>query len=429
MRWWPARRKQAAPPTALTSVADPALAEMFSFGAQDNFSGVYVSEMGIMGLSGVYRGVKLLSDTLGTAPLNTYQDSGTGERRPSTSIFDAPDGPDGLTPFEWKRQLVVHLKIHGNIFLLKHRTAAGAVARYEPIHPLRVAMIDPTLEQIRRGPMPRGGSWFDVRMDDMSLQRFDANDVLHIPGTQLAGKRGLSLVQIARNSMGTALAGDRAAARAFKNGAMISGIVSPESDVDGFDATGIRKELNNSVTGYENAGTLAVINRVLKFQPWTMTLADAQFLQSRQFSIEEQARWLGVPPHLLMQVDKQTSWGTGVEEQNRALAKSVLGPDAQLIAERCSRDFSPSTRFVEFDFAGLERSSPEKEISMLTDQWDADMLTLNEIRRYRNMPPIPGGNVVKSRWMKAAEPEPAPVEPAPDPDPDVEGDDDDQPAD
>ncbi|MDM4723405.1 phage portal protein [Micromonospora sp. WMMA1363] len=57
--------------------------------------------------------------------------------------------------------------------------------------------------------------------------------------------------------------------------------------------------------------SIAVVNRRLKFSPWTMSATDAQFLQSRQFSVEEVARWFGVPPHLLMQTERQTSWGRG----------------------------------------------------------------------------------------------------------------------
>jgi HK97 family phage portal protein len=119
-----------------------------------------------------------------------------------------------------------------------------------------------------------------------------------------------------------------------------------------------------------------------------MTAADAQFLQSRQFSIEEIARWTGVPPHLLMQTDKQTSWGTGVDEQNRGLAKFVLGHWAQRFEQRASRLLA-RPRWCEFEFAGLERPNFATEIDLLIKQVAAGILTVDEAREIRNLPPLP----------------------------------------
>lgn len=405
MRWWPRKRKAEpdAAPQALVSISDPAAAALLTFGSP-NFSGVTLSETGLLGLSGMYRALSLLSGTLGMLPLKTYQDDGAGDRQPSTSIFDNPGGDDGPTPFEWMRDLVLYHKIHGNCFSWKLRNAGGAVVALEHIHPLCVGVEKPSLEELRRARdgepdvLPAGGKWFTMTREDGSQVRTDKTDIMHIRGLSLDGLRGLSLVQLASNSLGTAVAGDRAAARIFSQGAMIAGIVSPKEDADGFDAVGIRNEINQSVSGYENAGTIAVVNRVLDFTPWTMTMQDAQFLQSRQFSIEEISRWTGVPPHLLMQTEKQTSWGTGVEQQNTGMSRTVLGPDANLYEQTFSREVKPKSRFVEFDFAGLERPSPEKEIELVIAQWDADLLTLNEVRKIRNMPPIPGGDVVKTVW-------------------------------
>jgi HK97 family phage portal protein len=119
-----------------------------------------------------------------------------------------------------------------------------------------------------------------------------------------------------------------------------------------------------------------------------MTAQQAQFLESRQFQIEEISRWTGVPPHLLMQTDKQTSWGTGVDEQNRGLSKFVLGHWAQRFEQRASRLLA-RPRWCEFDFAGLERPNFAVEIDLLIKQVAAGILTLNEAREIRNLPPLP----------------------------------------
>lgn len=396
-KWWRFGRGA----RASVSIGDPAAAALFQLG--DNYSGVTVGEHGASTLSAIWRALSLLSGSLGMLPLLTEVEDDAGNvQRVKGSVFDDPGGTDGMTPFEWTRTLVVHLKLHGNVYLMKIRNGAGALVALVPVHPLAVRPYEATAEQVAAGEVPKGGLWFDLKLDDGEKVTYDATQILHIPGLSLDGKIGMSLVQVARQSLGTAIAGDRAAAKVFNTGAMIAGIVSPDGDdVEGFDAQGIKRELRREATGYDNAGGIAVINRVLKFTPWTMTMQDAQFLQSRQFSIEEIARWTGVPPHLLMQTEKQTSWGTGVEEQNRALSRTVLGPDATLIEQRLSRAVRPAAKRVRYDFTALERPSPDRELELTLQQWNADVLTLNEVRKARGLEPIPGGDVTKTRWEAA----------------------------
>jgi HK97 family phage portal protein len=206
--------------------------------------------------------------------------------------------------------------------------------------------------------------------------------------------RGLSPIAVARNSLGIAVAGDRAAAKLFSDGALISGMVTPEEDLEFGDAEKIKSDLNNKVAGWENAATIAVINRKLKFTPWQMSAEDAQFMDARKFGVTEVARWYGVPPHLLMDPGAVSTWGTGVEIMNRSLARFTLAPWAQRIEQRLSRLLA-RPRLVEFDFAGLVRPAPEVEISLLIQQVGAGLMTVNEARKIRGMDPVDGGDQLR----------------------------------
>lgn len=399
---WPWSGRKSAEPTDLTlSVSDPLLAGYFSVGGTD-YSGIVVSESNALALSAVWRSVSLISGTLASLPLRTLRDKGNGERERVGSIFDNPGGPDGPTPFSWKETAFAHLLLHGNLFLLHVRNEAGALAALLPVHPLGVTIELPTADDHRTGNLPRGGKWFKIMLDNGERVRLDADDITHVMGLSLDGVSGLSPITVARTSLGTAVAGDRSAAKMFSSGALISGIVSPEDETEPFESTEIKRQLDRNVNGWENAGTIAVVNRRLKFSPWTMSAVDAQFLQSRQFSIEEIARWWGVPPFELMQTEKQTSWGTGIEAQQRGLGRTVLAPWASRFEQSGSRLLA-NPRFVEFDFSGLERPTPDMEIDLLIKQVTAGLLTLNEARAIRNMPPVPGGDAVKGTTQSTTE--------------------------
>lgn len=373
-----------APRNDLFSVSDPQLARIFQIGPP-NFSGVDINESTAMSLSAVYRAVALIAGTIGTLPLRTLRDDPvTGQRQRYQSVFDDPGGPDGPTPMSWKETTVAHLLLHGNAYLRKVYGGAGQLIALEHIHPMCVTP---------RYPRPGEDDYeihkkhFYVTLLDGTTMDLTSDQVVHIMGLSLDGVAGMSCITMARNGLGTALAGDRAAARMFNSGALISGMVTSEDDTDEDEATIIQASLDRSANGWENAGRIPFVNRKLKFTPWTMSAQDAQFLESRAFQIEEIARWFGVPPHLLMQTDKQTSWGTGVEEQNLGLARFNLNGWTCRIEQPLSR-LLPGPRWVEFDFAGLERPTPEDEINLLISQVQAGILTVDEARAIRNLPPI-----------------------------------------
>lgn len=415
---WPWSRRVEQPANTSLSIADPALAALFTPGGYIDVAGISVSERSILGLSAVFRAVSLISGTLGSLPLRSYREGAGGMPERVPSIFDDPDGPDGQTQFEWEETLFAHLVIHGRAGALKVRNEAGGLVRLPLVHPVSFTVEPPTVaEHQGREPMPVGGKWFRITLDDGSQVKLDDRDFWYVPALALDGLCGMGLLRAARVSMSTSLAADRAAGKTFSTGALISGLATPADDTDlADDIPQIRAELNRNVLGHENAGTIALVNRRLQFTPWTMTAQQAQFLESRQFQIEEVARWTGVPPTLLMQLDKQTSWGTGVEEQNRALGRTVLAPWANRLEGRGSRLLA-RPRWVEIDFAGLERPSPDKEIELLLKQTGKPFLTVNEARKIRNLPPVEGGDELGT---------PAPA-PAPDGEP-AEGGDDDAPA-
>jgi HK97 family phage portal protein len=358
------REERAAP-----SLSDPAFAEYF--GIPSSLSGVTVSETSALGVSAVFRAVSLIAGTVAALPLKSYRTLADGSRERVGSFLDTPAGPDSdSTAFEWTETLMVSLLLHGNAYFLKVYNAAGALAGLQYIHP---SLVSVTREGGRKVFRIAGKTLTDTH-------------VLHIPALSTDGLVGRGPLQVARDSFGTTIAGDRAAARMFSTGAMVSGLVTPE------DANLPEEEAKEIAEGFrrvanENPGGFAFINRLLKVTPWTLSARDAQFLESRTFQISEVARWFGLPPHLLAETQKQTSWGSGVQEQNHGLARFTLMPWTDRIEQRLTR-LLPSPRFCEFDYSGLLQPTPAEEIRLLIEQMNGGLITQDEARKVRNLPPL-----------------------------------------
>lgn len=351
---------------------------------QGNYSGVEVSETTALGISAVWRGTNLIASTLAQLKLDAYRYNSNDTRKKVRSWISNPGLPL-YTRFEFIELLVGHLLLHGNAFLLKIKNQAGGVVGLYPVHPSRVSVLIDTDTYTRT---------FEVSSNqgDGGPKIFSEEDMLHIPAFSTDGVRGLSVIAVARNSLGVAIAGERAAAKVFNTGGLLAGIVTPvDEDISEEDAKIIKESLDAKTAGWEHAGEIAVVNRKLRFDPWTMTLQDAEFIKSREFQIDEIARWFGLPPYELMKVDKQTSYGTGVEKQQQGVARQVLAPWASRIEQRLSL-LLPNGVEAKFNFKTLERPTPVEEINSLINQVGGGLLTPNEARTIQNMEPKEGGD-------------------------------------
>lgn len=361
------------------SISDPGISGFLGMGGK-NDAGVTVTEWTTLNSSAWFRGVSVLSSTIASLPLKTYRTTDDMARSVVGSIFDAPC-PGFFTPFEWVEILMVHLVLWGNAYLLHLYSNAGVLIGLFPIHP---ALICPEWVLDDAGNIV--GKRFKATMPGSAPPRyFDETGMTQIMGLGCDGLRGYSLLHLAANSIGTTLAGDKAAARMFSSGMLIGGLVTTDEAMDEDDGKEVMAGLKAKLTGTQNAGDIALVNASLKFTPWTMSAEDAQFIESRTFQVEEASRWLGVPKVLLAE-DGASSWGTGIGQLLAFMQKTTFVPWTTRIEQRLSLLLS-QPRHVEFLYAGLMRGTPLEETQLLAAQLEAGIIDVDEARAILNLAP------------------------------------------
>jgi HK97 family phage portal protein len=390
---WPwARREQ----FSSWSVGDPAFAAWLRGTEGD---GEIVTPYTVLGLSAVLRSVSVISTTIAGLPLRTYERSGD-ERDRVPSVFDDPyPGIDGMTPFSWVETILIHLLLWRNAYLWHDArdTRSGDVTVYRPILPDAISKVELV-----------GGRKEFTYTDAAGTKQVVGSEMLtHIPGPSLDGAIGHPLLASARAIFSGAISGDKAAQLTLRRGIRLAGLLVPEEgeEVDETEGQAILEQLRAKVVGREHAGDVAVINRRMKLQPWTPNNIEMQWAETRQAVLGEIERLFGMPPHLLADTEKQTSWGTGVAEQNLGLARYTLRGWSDRIEQVLTRRLPPD-QFCEFDYKGLLQGTPAQEIGLVIEQVTAGLLTIDEGRRLMNRPPL-------TRAQKAAMKPPAPVVSAP----------------
>lgn len=363
------------------TLRDPALAEYLGIGGQ-NDAGVSVTESTSLGVTAVWRSVSLIAGTVAGLPLKSYRDTDgqLGEQRERVaSVFDDPGAPM-FTPFEFVHLTMVHLLLHGNAYLLHVYNGAGSLAGFFPIHP---GLVSVKWEQDRGKvytvslPSGYGGTGPVEYTDD---------DLLHVMCLSLDGLIGVDPITACRNALGTALAGDKAAARMFSSGMLLGGLVTSNESLTQEQAEALKAGLMSKMSGTNNAGDIAVVNASLTFSPWTMTAENAQFIESRTHQVTEVARMFGVPKVLLAE-DGASTWGSGIAELNRGFARYTLRNYTTPLEQRFSRVLA-SPRFVEFEYKALLAGTPEVEIPLLIQQVQAGLLSTGEARAIMNLPSL-----------------------------------------
>ena len=128
---------------------------------------------------------------------------------------------------------------------------------------------------------------------------------------------------------------------------------------------------------------------------------DLQMLQTRQFQISEIARLFGVPSFLLNDTEKNTSWGSGIEQINLGwLAYGLRSDLAQWEAAINSALFTPKEQrkyFFEHSIEGLLRADSAGRAAFYSSGIQNGWLSRNEVRALENWPPADGADALTAQ--------------------------------
>jgi HK97 family phage portal protein len=147
--------------------------------------------------------------------------------------------------------------------------------------------------------------------------------------------------------------------------------------------------------GPHKAHLPTVLEGGLKAKPTSATNKDSQLLELRSFQVEDIARIYGVPPHLIGLTEKQTSWGTGVEQMAIGFLQFHLLDWLVMWETAIKRDLltepSDTSMFAEHMVDSLLRADFKSRMDGYAIAITNGILSRNEARQKENKPPYTGG--------------------------------------
>ncbi len=389
MNWNPFRRRKTQPVHTVNNGLSLGAAELYELLAgAPAASGIAVNEASAMRVTAVYACVRLIAGAIASLPLSVYERQDEGRQRVRNDLWwllnEQPCTTVSAAVF-WE-YLIAQMLLSGDALAEIERGRGGTIRQLIPLDTRTVAIrkVDGRL----RYEFCRDGVW---------LGR-DQDDILHIPGFGFDGTRGMSVIRhAAREAIGLALAAESFSSRFFASGAHPDVALKVPGKMTQEQIDNLRRIWATKYGGAHNSSLPIVLTEGTDLKEVTLSAQDSQLIEARRFQVADIARAFGVPPHMIGETDKSTSWGSGIEQQGIGFVQYTLAPHLNRIEQEINRKcFRTERLFVEFNVEGLLRGDSKARADYYTRALGGTQnpawMTPNEVRRLENLPPLPSGD-------------------------------------
>lgn len=358
-------------------------------GSARNSAGVTVTPESALGIPILQNCVTLLAESMAQLPLEVYQRKGQGQREAAINhpLYDVLRyQPNGFqTPYEYLEGRQIALGLRGNGYSWIDRRDDGNVAALWPLanEKMQVLKGGDLLPYYRVG----GGEPVPMRM------------IHHVRWGSTNNYVGMSPIELHAESVGLAQAVRQYTCKSFANGVAISGVIERPREAPSIkDQSSIDRILDQwgaKFGGMDNAKKVAMLQEGMTFKPVSMNNVDAEIVAILKLAGADIARMYKIPLPMINDLEK-ANYNT-IEQLLIQFVVFGLLPWVKRHEQSMMRDFLlPKDRreyFIEFNLSGLLRGDQKSryEAYAIGRQWG--WLSVNDIRRLENMPPVAGGDI------------------------------------
>ena len=352
-----------------------------------------------MKLSAVDRCIEVLSDSLGKLPIYVM-DRKTRERvdHPLTDILGVRFN-EAQTPTVAKKMVEANRNCGGNGYgwIIRSPTTL----RPEEILPVPHELVFPWMDA-------NGRLWCSVihpyTGEPMTVAR---SDMIHLMAYTHNGYKGISVLERASEVIGASRAAQQYNLNYYANGGQPAGILTTAGHLGQYEVVKmpdgreemvsrrdiIRQEWEKRHAGPSNAQRIAILDNDLKYQPISISNKDAQFVEQSELSVQDIARFFGVPLYKL-QAGKQSY---SSNEQNAIeYVVSTLHPIVTQWEEELTWKLLPPTEAkalkIRINMMAELRGDFSSRASWYKAMREIGGYSINDIMALEDLPDVEGGD-------------------------------------
>lgn len=382
-------------------------------------AGVTVTEDTALTYSAVWACVRVISESVAALPWHVYRRTSSGREMVDGGVqYLLNSRPNSeMTASAFRESIIAHALTWGNGYAEIQWDRAGRPAAMFLLTPDRV---EPKRDE--------GGTlYYEVKVDDGSARRLEPADVFHLHGLSWDGLVGYSPIRLAARSIGLGIAQDVFGQSFYANGTVFGGLVEVPANLSAEQIRQTEGYLNDRHRGPDKAFAVKVIGNGMKVHAGGMPMTDAQFLESRRFSVNEVARWYRVPPHKIADLERSTN--NNIEHQSIEFVTDTLMPWVKRLEDEANAKLfgarSQGSVYTKLAVNAMMRGDSASRAEFYRTMTQIGAMTINEVRSLEELNGIgPDGdqllvqlNQTTLRRLVETPPAAKPVDPQPDANP------------
>lgn len=340
-----------------------------------------------MRMSAVLNCIRLISGGVANTPMMVHKIISDIERQPArgTETWNLlKKRPNHfMRPAQLVRMSIMHVMLRGNFYAIKAKAVNRHTTALVPIMPDLV-----TPKQSATGEIT-----YVYNRPNGNPITFQRDEILHLWLYSMDGVKGMTPIDYAKSTIEGALAQEGASNTIFKNGLRAGGLLSTEKELGKTGRANIREALEEHKAGGDNEGKDLILEEGMKYYPLSVTAQDAQWLDAKKMSKADVYEIFGVPLHMTALADKQSNWGSGVEQHNKQFMQWVLEDYYVMWEEAANCDLLGASSDLEVSF--MRDTLLRGDIKAQTERDKTDLIyqvrTPDEVRNSRGMNPRADG--------------------------------------
>lgn len=341
-----------------------------------------------IGISGVWRAISILAETIASLPLELYQEEENGDTNRAKKhplYYLLHHAPSHLySSFNFRESLILNLAMYGNAYAI--------IRRDEDARPTELILVE-SHEVSQFFDRPTRKVYYKVQGYGEIIS---SEDMIHVAGMGANAITGINKLATHGKTLNGAASIRDYAVNFFANGANPSGVLEHDSILNDSAYERLRTSWQSQYGGVANAGKTPILESGVKYKKIGTTPAEAGLIDNQKHYLEEISRIFGIPLHLLANLDRATF--NNIEHLTLQFVKLTVTQLCTRIEEELQRKLLTQHEVIQqgytvsFNLEGLLRGDTKNRAEYYRSMFSIGAMSVNEIRQKENMNRVEGGD-------------------------------------
>lgn len=362
--------------------------------------GIEVDDINVRGKNAlkeatVFACIRILSESIAKLPIKIYQDVDgikKASNHPLYTLLKTRPNPY-MSSYNFFSCLEAQKNVYGNSYASIEYDRYGRVKALWPMDSSKVEIwVD------NRGLLKASNKlWYIINLLDGSKIKLKSDEILHFKGFTLDGISGITPLTYLRTLIENGKASEEYVNKFFQNGMQTKGIVQYVGDLNSDAEKTFREKFEQMSNGLKNAHRISLLPLGYQFQPISLSMADAQFLENTELTIRQIASAFGIKMHQLNNLERATH--TNIGEQQRQFYVDTLMAILTMYEQELTYKLLLDSEigegyYAKFNVDAITRADIKTRYEAYRIGIQGGFLQPNEVRGREEMESVKGGDVL-----------------------------------